>query len=95
MYRLRRFVDKVRGRRGLAEVRVAGYAHPTFIRAGTSDAEVLLQILVHHELGLDLAFAPEWTVDLGANIGVLRPELAAHAEFRQQLAKCSTFEVSA
>ncbi|MCC6194989.1 MAG: FkbM family methyltransferase [Burkholderiales bacterium] len=70
MYRLRRLVDKVRDRRGVTEVRVAGYPHPIFIRAGTSDAEVLLQILVQHELGLDLAFAPEWIVDLGANIGV-------------------------
>lgn len=70
MYRLRRFVDQVRDRRGMVDVTVAGYPHPIRIRAGTSDAEVLLQILVQHELGIDLGFSPRWILDLGANIGV-------------------------
>jgi len=47
-----------------------------WVRGGTSDLDVVEQLMVQHELGFDLDHAPNWIIDLGANIGVSAVYLA-------------------
>lgn len=72
MFRLRRKVDdlRARGRSGLVPIDVEGYEHPVWVRGGTSDLDVLAQLMVHHELGFDMPVPPQWIIDIGANIGL-------------------------
>ncbi len=66
--RLRRHVRAERGT--LHEVRVPGLDHSIFLRAGTSDVLVFIQIFIDGELGFDIASLPQSIVDAGANIGL-------------------------
>jgi len=50
--------------------------HPVWLRAGTSDAEVLMQILIWEELRFELPAPPRLIVDAGANIGLASVWLA-------------------
>lgn len=72
MFRLRRHLDHVRAsaHKGPIAVEVGGYRHPMWVRAGTSDLDVLQQLMVHHELGFRLDREPQWIIDVGANIGI-------------------------
>lgn len=71
-FRLKRALDTLRAQRhdGLVQVQVDGYAHPVWVRGGSSDLDVVEQLLVHHELGFELEEAPRTIIDLGANIGL-------------------------
>ena len=51
-------------------VRAPGFRHPLLLRAGTSDLEVLQQIIVNGEADFDLGDNPQFIVDAGANIGL-------------------------
>ena len=50
-------------------MRVPGLPHPIELRAGTSDASVLRQILLDEELAFELRDDPKLIIDAGANIG--------------------------
>jgi FkbM family methyltransferase len=52
------------------EVWIPGFDRPVFVRTGTSDIQVLAQILVKEELGFELPGSPARIVDAGANIGL-------------------------
>jgi hypothetical protein len=58
MFRLRRLVDNTREQSGVIDIAVVGYPHPILVRARMSDLEVLPQLFVQDEIGLDLDFAP-------------------------------------
>ena len=47
-----------------------GFRHPIILRAGTSDLDVLQQIIVNGGADFDLAGHPEFIIDAGANIGL-------------------------
>jgi FkbM family methyltransferase len=72
VFKLRRNLDHLRAskRTGITGLKIDGYAHPVFVRAGTSDLDVVMQLMGSHELGFDLSANPQWIVDLGANIGL-------------------------
>ncbi|HEY4415311.1 MAG TPA: FkbM family methyltransferase [Verrucomicrobiae bacterium] len=44
-------------------------SHPVFIRIGTTDVEVLQQVLLDHEYEFTLPITPAVIIDAGANIG--------------------------
>ncbi|MDQ3234697.1 MAG: FkbM family methyltransferase [Pseudobdellovibrionaceae bacterium] len=67
-FRLRRHMKAIRGT--LHKVRVPGLAHPIFLRAGTSDVLVFIQIFIERELEFEMAEEPLSIVDAGANIGL-------------------------
>jgi FkbM family methyltransferase len=72
VFALRRQIDLMRERNyeGLHPLAVKGFAHPVWVRSGTSDLEVAEQLFTQHELGFDLVEQPRWIIDLGANIGL-------------------------
>jgi FkbM family methyltransferase len=53
-----------------------GFKHPVFIRPGTTDVEVMQQVLLDHEYDFKLPTAPKVIVDAGANIGLAAVYLA-------------------
>lgn len=65
---LRRHVRVTRGM--LHEVSVPGFDQQIFLRAGTSDVLVFIQIFVDGELDFDMCEDPTKIVDGGANIGL-------------------------
>ena len=65
---LRRHMKATRGT--LHEVRVPGLARPIFLRAGTSDVLVFIQIFIDGELEFKMPELPGSIVDAGANIGL-------------------------
>ena len=67
-FQLRRHLRATKG--SLHRVRVPGFRHPIFLRAGTSDVLVFIQIFVERELEFDIHEAPASIVDAGANIGL-------------------------
>ena len=67
-FRLRRHMRITRGT--LHKVPVPGLAHPIFLRAGTSDVLVFIQIFIERELEFEMAMQPSSIVDAGANIGL-------------------------
>lgn len=66
--RLRRHMKATRGT--LHEVRVPGLRRPIFLRAGTSDVLVFIQIFIERELEFEITQDPSSIVDAGANIGL-------------------------
>lgn len=50
--------------------RVPGWDHPVELRAGTSDYEVFLQLVLYQELAVPLQPAPQRIIDGGANFGL-------------------------
>lgn len=67
-FRLRQHLKAIRGT--LHKVSVPGLAHPIFLRAGTSDVLVFIQIFIERELEFDMVKEPSSIVDAGANIGL-------------------------
>lgn len=67
-FRLRRHMKAVKG--SLHRVSVPGLRHPIFLRAGTSDVLVFIQIFIERELEFDAREVPSTIVDAGANIGL-------------------------
>jgi FkbM family methyltransferase len=53
-----------------------GFRHPIFIRPGTTDVEVMQQVLLDKEYDFQLPTAPKVIVDAGANIGLAAVYLA-------------------
>jgi FkbM family methyltransferase len=49
---------------------LAGYPHPVFIRPGTTDIEVMQQVLLDNEYDFKMPVVPRVIVDAGANIGL-------------------------
>jgi FkbM family methyltransferase len=72
IFRLQRAVGRLRngGAGQIVPVSIQGYEHPIWLRSGTSDLDVALQLFAQHELGFRLDQAPRWIIDLGANIGL-------------------------
>jgi FkbM family methyltransferase len=52
------------------EVKLPGVKNPIALRAGTSDIDVLRQLIVHEELSFPLSEKPSFIIDAGANIGL-------------------------
>ena len=48
---------------------LAGVKHPVYIRPGTTDIEVMQQVLLDHEYYFNLPGRPKVIIDAGANIG--------------------------
>ena len=67
-FQLRRHLRATKG--ALHRVRVPGLRCPIFLRAGTSDVLVFIQIFVERELEFDMNEVPSSIVDAGANIGL-------------------------
>lgn len=67
-FQLRRHMKAVRGT--LHKVHVPNLLHPIFLRAGTSDVLVFIQIFIERELEFEMAVDPSSIVDAGANIGL-------------------------
>ena len=44
--------------------------HPVYVRPGTTDIEVLQQVLLDHEYEFNLSASPKIIIDAGANIGL-------------------------
>jgi FkbM family methyltransferase len=64
--------------RGLAEVRVPGFAEPLALRAATSDIPTFEQVFVNEEYALPFVqLEPALVIDAGANIGLSVRYLAA------------------
>src|SRR5215831_9653168 len=53
----------------LRQVHISGIAHPLWLREGTSDEDVVLEVFVRNEYRLQLPRSPCTIVDAGANIG--------------------------
>ena len=51
-------------------VKLPGISYPVHLRPGTSDDDVLTQIFVGKEYGVDIGIVPEIIIDAGANIGL-------------------------
>ena len=54
------------------------FAYPVFLRAGTSDRQVLREILREPAFDVVQAIRPDFIVDAGANIGLVSALLATH-----------------
>jgi len=65
----RRFV-KVSANWRVQELVLPGIKHPVYIRPGTTDIEVLQQVLLDSEYEFDLPVSPKTIIDAGANIGL-------------------------
>jgi FkbM family methyltransferase len=52
------------------KISLPGIAHPVCVRPGTTDIEVLQQVLLDHEYEFTLPVVPEVIIDAGANIGL-------------------------
>jgi FkbM family methyltransferase len=53
-----------------------GFKHPVFIRPGTTDVEVMQQVLLDNEYDFNLPTVPKVIVDAGSNIGLAAVYLA-------------------
>lgn len=51
-------------------VKLSNITHPIFLRPGTTDVNVFLQIFRDKEYHIDLGFEPEIIIDGGANVGL-------------------------
>jgi hypothetical protein len=49
---------------------LAGVKHPVYVRPGTTDIEVMQQVLLDYEYDFKLPGRPQVIVDAGANIGL-------------------------
>ncbi len=67
-FHLRQHLKSTRGT--WHEVRVPSLGHPIFLRAGTSDVLVFIQIFIDGELDFSMPEEPSSIVDAGANIGL-------------------------
>ncbi|MBA3753687.1 MAG: hypothetical protein H0X01_06045 [Nitrospira sp.] len=67
-FHLRQHLKSTRGT--WHEVRVPRLGHPIFLRAGTSDVLVFIQIFIDGELDFPMPEEPSSIVDAGANIGL-------------------------
>ena len=56
----------------LQRVTLTGIAHPVHVRPGTTDVEVLQQVLLDYEYEFTLPVVPEVIIDAGANIGLAK-----------------------
>ncbi len=65
----RRFVRATTGW-PVEKITLPGIAHPLHIRPGTTDIEVLQQVLLDNEYEFSLPMVPEVIIDAGANIGL-------------------------
>jgi len=63
-------LSKLSGSRPLLKSKLTGIRHPFWVRVGTTDASVLLQVLVERHYDFNLPIEPRRIVDAGANIGL-------------------------
>jgi FkbM family methyltransferase len=68
--RTKAFLRRLRDRLVTKKMHLSKYPYPIFYRTGTSDAEVISQVLDHEEYsGFASDFDPRLIIDCGANIG--------------------------
>lgn len=79
--RLQRRLSAIRWRTpapAIVDVTLPDWEAPIALRAGTSDADVLTQVVVHDELEITLEAPPRRILDGGCNIGIASRVFARH-----------------